>query len=137
MTSKTKKCWQHLEKEDHLRIKKSSIPRAGDGLYTTVRRKKGERITTYDGQVVVNPPADWGGAYVLQLKKHPPTFVDAKRTDSAPGRYSNNCRRGQCVNNAHMRPTLQRGVQGSIKATRPIAAGKEVYTAYGRSYWNQ
>ena len=32
-TSRTKKCWIHLGKEDNLRIKPSTIPRAGFGLF--------------------------------------------------------------------------------------------------------
>ena len=53
-------CWNHMLYYKHLRIKKSNIPNAGNGLYALdlqkndndVIFKKGEKICEYYGEVV-------------------------------------------------------------------------------------
>ena len=45
-------CWQHLVKMEGLRIKKSTIPQAGRGLFTARRAfKKNETVTKYTGDI--------------------------------------------------------------------------------------
>jgi hypothetical protein len=89
-----------LKKEKHLRIRVSDIPRAGLGLFTTVDRKAGEKLAPYTGDVVQTDDPNWGDNYALQIKKHPPTFISARRTNTGEGRYANDKRRGQ--NNAKL-----------------------------------
>src|SRR4051812_40251563 len=47
---KSRLCYQHLDKQERLRIKKSQIRGANMGLYTTVARKKNEKVADYTGQ---------------------------------------------------------------------------------------
>jgi hypothetical protein len=132
-TGKTNLCYQHLQRDYSVKIKPSGIPGAGMGLFTTVRRNRGSNIAPYTGDLIVGDD-DYGGPYVLQVKRNPPTFIDARRSNSGAGRYSNSCRRGQCVNNASLSYSTNTR-RASIKANRTILPGREVYTSYGRDYW--
>lgn len=133
-TARTSYCYQHLEKQEHLKIKKSGIPNAGLGLFTTVKRKPGDKVAPYTGKIVITHDPDYGNPYALQVKKHPPTFVDASVSTAGAGRFSNNCRNGQCRNNAALSYNANQR-KASVKAKQVIMPGKEVYTAYGRGYW--
>ena len=111
-TSKGNQCAQHLRAENGLAIAPSTIAEAGLGLFTTIARRKGERIVPYLGTPINLVSADerYGGEYVLQLTRT--QFIDAAATSSGAGRYSNTARphnvaRKQCRgNNAHF--TLNR-----------------------------
>jgi len=139
------KCAQHLRLEDGLCIAPSHLHNGGWGLFTTIARKKGERITPYTGARVVLDEAamaeyeayGYGGEYVLQLSQT--QFIDASHPTSCAGRFSNTARwwniaRKECRgNNAHF--TLNRSKKTAwITATRDIQAGEEVLTAYGSTY---
>jgi hypothetical protein len=50
-------CAQHLKSDENLQIKKSTIPKAGLGLYTTIDRKKGEKICDYTGKLITTAEA--------------------------------------------------------------------------------
>ena len=127
-------CWQHLRSVKGLRVKTSEIPDAGFGLFTTVNRVKGEDLAPYTGDVVVNPPVGWGGDYVLQLKKNPPTYIDARRTNTGEGRYANSMRGRGRRNNAQLVLDRRNGI-GRVRAVAKIASGKEITVAYGGQYW--
>jgi hypothetical protein len=138
-TNQGDKCAQHLRVDDGLAIAPSTIAEAGLGLFTTVARRKGERIVPYRGRSVHLASADerYGGVYVLQLTAT--RFIDAAAPSSGAGRYSNTARkhniaRQQCRgNNAHF--TIHRATNTAwITATRNIRAGEEVFTAYGSTY---
>jgi hypothetical protein len=145
-TAKSPLCYYHLEKEDHVKIKKSTIPGAGLGLFTTIARRPNQRITLYGKNAYVNHDPDHGGEYVVQVQKNPPTFVDARRTTDSAGRYANEARRGirggeQGANNAALGYS-QRNHEGFLKSKdngRGIPAGKELKATYGahsaRDYW--
>ena len=48
-TQRTKQCWIHLLKNRNLRIKKSTIPNAGLGLFAGKKTKKGTSLGFYTG----------------------------------------------------------------------------------------
>lgn len=133
-TRKGKYCHIHLELKEGLKIKPSTLPNAGMGLFATKQFHQGEKITPYTGDLVVSHDPSYGNAYVLQLKQNPPTFIDARKTTAGAGRYSNSCRGGQCVNNANFVYDRLRKV-ANIKAKKLIKPGQEILTAYGRGYW--
>lgn len=135
-TAKTDLCYQHLEAKYHVQIKRSHIRAAGMGLYSTVARKRGENFAPYSGVKVVTQDPDFGGDYVLQIKKNPPTFIDARATSSGAGRYSNNARQGQGTNNAKLSYNTGKG-EANLKATKNVPKGSEIFTAYGNTYWNR
>jgi hypothetical protein len=100
-TAKTSLCHSHLESEEHLMITKSQIHKAGLGLYTTIPRRKNQQVTEYSGKKVFSDDPDFGGAYVLQINDG--EYIDARKTTTAAGRFSNNARRGDGYkNNAHL-----------------------------------
>ena len=67
--------------------------------------------------------------------------LDARSTQTALGRYANNCRTinknaGQCSgNNAKLSYDDQRRDKVNLKATKNIPANREVFVRYGRKYW--
>jgi hypothetical protein len=127
-----------LDAKYHLKIKASHIKAAGMGLYTTVARKKGDNLAPYSGAKVETHDDKFGGDYVLQIRKHPPTFIDARVSTSGAGRFSNNARSNldQGRNNAKLSYNTNNH-RASIKAAQNIQKNKEIFTAYGNSYWNQ
>lgn len=127
-------CWQHLKQKKGLRIKESEIQDAGLGLFTTKERKRGEDLAPYTGDIVVSHDAQYGGDYALQIKKNPPTFIDARRSNTGEGRYANAQRERGKRNNAQLLYD-QRNRIGKVRATSKIAAGKEITVAYGARYW--
>ena len=138
-TARTQYCWTHLLKEQHLRIKPSTIPHTGMGLFTTIRRPAGRMVTPYTGRQISRPQNTYTGDYVVQLNdvpRAPPfEYIDANHTTEAAGRFSNMARRqNHMTNNSKIWPDYQHH-QAKIIATRPIPAGGEVLSSYGRSYW--
>lgn len=132
-TTKSKYCWQHLKALQGLRIMKSKLPGAGQGLYTTKPIKKGADICRYTGDRVVTYDKDYANPYALQIKEHPPTYIDSSRTDSGPGRYANDCR-SQCKNNAELVYHTERKT-AALVALRDIKPNEEIRCSYGKKYW--
>ena len=77
------KCFQHLKSEMGLVVKPSTIPGAGDGLFTTRDRKVGEKIIQYHGEIMDQQEIDERyqatepvtAPYVVEEKKN--RFIDA------------------------------------------------------------
>ena len=130
-------CYLHTQKNIGLKIAKSDIPGAGNGLYTLKELKRGDLIGEYKG-VKRQEPVESG--YDLEMKKN--THIDASSTQSCIARYINDCRR-ENIDKGHC------GKQGSncafrldnkrkrvtVRATRKIRPGDELYVSYGTSYW--
>jgi SET domain-containing protein len=132
-------CWQHTKKEKSLVVKKSSIKGAGDGLYTTKEIKKGDKVASYTGEKKTRQEYDQNiSGYGVEITKQ--MILDARSTQTGLGRYVNDCRaankrRGECKGN-NARFTVDRKSDSvSVKATKRIKAGEEVFLSYGRKYW--
>jgi hypothetical protein len=131
ITKKSNLCWQHLERNEHVKIKESTLgAKAGLGLFTTTPRVKGEDITEYTGFVLVNPPQGWKSHYALQIKKNPITVIDAKMSNTAPGRYANS---GGKLNNSQF-VYDRRNAIAHIRAVKKIPVGNEIFVPYGRGF---
>ena len=113
------------------KLKKSTIPRAGKGLFTTRSFANNEKLGDYKGQKMsvaafsaLDPPSAYG--YRFRGK-----IVDARRTQSCLARYANDARDHR--NNSEF-------VDGRRKvelvATKPIPSGGEVFADYGATYWS-
>ena len=136
-TCKSQKCWIHLKKDDKLRIMKSRIPGAGDGLFATEDFEQGDEIGVYDGHI---SRKEIKGPYVYEINDH--KFVDGKDTNSSAVRYANDCRlpnraRGYCRGNNADLDVREVGQIGILKANKPIRANQEIYTMYGQDYWDE
>ena len=78
------------------------------------------------------------GDYGLHLTKN--LVLDARSTQSAIGRYANNCRnsdkkKNNCKGRNAKFVINQSTKTVSIKATKNIPAHSEIFISYGTAYW--
>jgi len=124
--------------EKYLRIKKSTIPDVGKGLFTTIDIKKGDRILEYKGEAVTwkeveNMPEDRNGYVFYFTAKY---CLDAWNRKDSLGRYANDARgivRLPGVNNNAEFVTEKK--RCFMEAIRNIPKGGEILVAYGAEYW--
>lgn len=124
--------------EKKMVIKKSSLPGAGKGLFTTVFIPKGTRIVEYKGQIVswkeVEKMADDRNGYVFFFNNQ--YCIDAWKTKKGIAHYANDARglvRIEGVKNNAEYVTEKRRCY--IEAARDIPAGSEILVGYGGEYW--
>jgi hypothetical protein len=136
-------CWIHTRKLEHLRVKPSGVH--GKGLFAddpqAARRdvvfNRNDLVTEYKGDVYTRDEARAlpNNSYVINAGSG--FYVDAQKTDSSVGRYSNDCRRTGKRCNARFW-TSRRAVNDGrvwISAKEPIRNGQEILTSYGAGYW--
>lgn len=123
-------CWQHLRSQKGLQVKKSGIPTAGWGLFATRPFKKNELIIRYRGEKVTPTELehryDYDGYNVTA-----PYAIDG--VDAA-------CRRGAAayINSTHgtnINANVRITPSLNVRANRAIRKGDELFTNYGRDYW--
>ena len=135
-TAKGQYCWNHLRSESGLRIKQSSIPNAGLGLYAARDLPAGTRIDYTGDRVLLRTDKD-GGAYFLQLSRA--TAIDAARTNCGYGRWVNDPRGSAASANAEFVIHTPRGPYrariGCVRTLRLIKGGEEICVSYGAAYW--
>lgn len=120
----------------HLKVKRSTIPKAGKGLFTTKSLKKGTRIVEYKGKITTWKKAkeeEADNAYIFYVNRN--HVIDAKPS-RAKARYANDARGLQRIkgvtNNSEY---IEDGVKVYIEAKKDIPAGSEILVDYGREYW--
>ena len=123
--------------EKHLQIKRSLIPGAGNGLFTTIFISKGTRIVEYKGRSTTwkDVEHDYRNGYIYSIdSKH---VIDAKTYKKALGRYANDARglvsTKDLGNNSRY---VVDKFKVFIEAIKDIPAGSEIFVSYGREYWN-
>ena len=142
-------CWQHTAKVYGVRIQPSTIPEAGKGLFAIRRFERGALIAPYKGEVYKNrreleqatgtntaEARDLTAEYVIGTEND--KFINAYATNSSPARYANHKEghdRGHLANAKFWEDGSNHEVW--LRATRPIAAGSEIFVDYGRDYWNE
>lgn len=125
-----------------LYVKKSQIPKAGNGLWTDTEIKKDEIVCEYEGEKLTwkqcmkrNEEQDGFGAYYFYINDR--NCIDAQYTEWALGRYANDAlgfgRVSNLRNNA--RYEVRKG-KAYIVASRNIKAGSEILVSYGKEYWD-
>lgn len=124
--------------ERHLVVKKSTLPHAGNGLFSRRAIKKGERIVEYRGRLERWSEVghtDGYNPYLLRVNAR--LVINALTYRKAPGRYANDAlgisRKKGVVNNGEYR---LEGRRCFIYATRSIGKGDEILVSYGREFWN-
>lgn len=123
--------------EKYLRVKRSQLPRAGKGLYTTVAIPKGTRIVEYKGRRSRWKDVqdqDGRNGYIFYINRN--HVINAEPTRKALARYANDARgivrvKG-VVNNADY---VIDGLKAYIEARRKIESGEEILVDYGKDYW--
>lgn len=123
-----------------LLVKKSKLPNAGKGLFTTKAIKKGSRVIEYKGEIIkwkqyqerVDKCED--GYLFFISKDH---CIDAFPTPQYKARFANDAEgmskikgvKNNCVYDIV-------GKKCYILATRDIKAGEEIYVDYTKEYWD-
>jgi hypothetical protein len=123
--------------EKHLRVKKSTLPGAGKGLFTRVFIPKGEKIVEYKGKVTTWKEVkdeDGKNAYIFYVKRH--HVIDAWRTLRHLARYANDARGLTRIkgikNNCDY---ITEDLKAYIESKTNIPAGSEIFVDYGPDYW--
>jgi hypothetical protein len=133
-------CYPHLKQLKGLRVKKSNIPDAGYGLFTTVSREDEDKIDDYFRtnnymkiQTRDQIHQKYGknvGPYVLCNDDD--ECFDALSSQSCLARYTNAC----------VTPTTRRRCnsefnnEGELRILGEVRANDELLVDYGREYWN-
>lgn len=123
-----------------LLVKKSRLPGAGKGLFTTKDIKKGKKIIEYRGEII-----DWK-EYCKRVKEDKDGYlvyisrkkcIDAYNTPQYKARYANDAegliRSKKYKNNAEYQII---GDKVYLVATRDIKAGEEIFVSYSKDYWD-
>ena len=122
-----------------LLVKKSKLPNAGKGLFTTTPIEKGEKIIEYKGEIIEwkeyskRVEQDKDGYLFFISKKR---CIDAFSTPQHKARFANDAmglsRVKGLKNNAQYEIEKDKCF---IVSTRDIKAGEEIFVDYSRDYW--
>ena len=115
-------------------VKQSTIPNAGRGVFATRNLKRGDIVTEYVGQFVLNKPTD--REYTLQVKGG---FIDGERNPASSaslGSLINREHRNYGVLNLRKNVVFEEiGQRRAVaKVIKKIKAGQELITTYSRQY---
>ena len=113
-------------------VKTSRLPGAGLGLFAVRAFAVGDLVCEYTGTVLDSAARSLEDkSYLMRLGEG--VFVDARTHYEVHARYINDCRDKRVHNvSFDKRPSEQRAL---VVASRPIAAGDELYASYGPLYW--
>jgi len=121
----------------YLEVKKSRLPKAGQGLFTKIFIPKGSLIVEYKGKISnwENADHDEGkNLYIFYVNKD--HVIDAGNDKKMLARYANDARGSSrskgLFNNSEYAEENKRVF---IKATKDIPAGAEILVGYGTTYW--
>ena len=123
--------------EKHLEVKPSTIPGAGNGLFTRVAIEKGTRIVEYKGRITTWKEVEWDSDNKYIYTINPKHVIDAQRTLKALARYANDAKgltKVKGLNNNCV--YVNDGLRAYIECVKPIPAGAEILVAYGKDYWD-
>jgi len=124
--------------KNHLVVKRSTIPKAGKGLFTKVSIHRGKIIVEYKGKVTTwkDVNDDKGrNRYIYYINRN--IVIDAKHDKKGLARYANDSKgpnRKEGIKNNSMYAIVNNRV--FIKSIKNILAGAEILVGYGKSYWD-
>lgn len=124
--------------EKFLKVKRSSLPGTGKGLYTTVAIPKGTIITEYKGIITTWENADHDDGknlYIYYVSRN--HVINANKSKEGVAQYVNDAKG----------PTRVKGITNNteyvvkkkrvfVVAKKNIEAGAELFVSYGEDYWN-
>jgi SET domain-containing protein len=121
-------------------VKKSLLPNAGKGLFTSKAIKKGTKIIEYKGEIIdwkeyeKRVERDEDGYLFFINKKH---CIDAWNTPQHKARYANDAAGLSRVKGLKNNSVYEiEDDKCFIVATRDIAAGEEILVNYTKEYWD-
>ena len=124
--------------EKQLRVKTSTLPGTGKGLFTTKFISKGTRIVEYWGKITtwkeVEHEEGSNGYIFFVTKKH---VIDAHYYKKSIARYANDARGLKKIKGIRNNAEYEiENMRVFIDAKHDIQAGEEIFVDYGREYWN-
>lgn len=124
--------------EKQLKVKRSTLPGAGKGLFTTKFIPKGTLIVEYKGKISSWKEADHqngGNGYIYYVKRY--HVIDALKRPKALARYANDAqgitRIKGITNNSDY---VEDGLKVYIESKKDIPANSEIFVGYGKDYWD-
>ena len=123
--------------EKSIRVKKSTIPGSGKGLFAKEFIPAGTFIVQYKGKITTWKEVDdndGNNGYIYYVRRH--HVIDASRRRSALARYANDARglkRVKGITNNAVYDEV--GLKVYIKAKKDIYPGQEILVEYGKEYW--
>ena len=124
--------------EKHLKVRRSTLPGAGKGLFTTKFIPKDTRIVEYKGKISSWKDADHqngGNGYIYYVKRY--HVIDALPRPKALARYANDAQGMIKVkgirNNSDY---VEYGLKVYIESKKDIPANAEIFVGYGKEYWD-
>jgi SET domain-containing protein len=128
-----------IPEEDYLYIQPSQITNAGNGLFTSIDIEKGEIISKFIGEIISNKEA-WR-RYDLKEDDYFMTLpsgetLDCKRTDCF-AKLANDAEGIPSKFNNNSKIIIDNEENVVLVAIRDIKAGEEIFTGYGRRYWQR
>lgn len=123
--------------EKHLKVKTSTIPGAGKGLFTSKSIPKGTRIVEYKGKASTWKDVDHNdgnNGYIYYVSRN--LVLDAQHDKTALARYANDARGiGRVKGISNNSQYVTEGKRVFIEAAKDIAANSEILVPYGPEYW--
>lgn len=123
-----------------LLVKKSKLPKAGKGLFTTKPIKAGAKVIEYKGEIIkwnqykerVNNNQD---GYLFYISKE--VCIDAFPTPQYKARFANDAEGLRRIPGLKNNATYEI-LDGKcfIVASRDIKAGEEIFVDYTKEYWD-
>ncbi len=123
--------------EKYLEVKRSTIPGAGNGLFTTIDIAKGTWIAEYKGRITTWKEVAHESTNMYLYTVNNKHVIDARRTLKSLARYANDARgftRTKGVTNNCI--YVNDGTRVFVESTKKIPAGSEILVAYGKEYWD-
>jgi len=124
--------------EKNLLVKKSTIPGAGKGLFTTKFIPKRTRIAEYRGKISSWKDVDHAkglNAYIYYVNRN--HVIDASKNKENLARYVNDAK--GCENGIKLMNNCVYVVENNrvfLEAKKDIPANSELLVSYGKEYWN-
>lgn len=146
-TCRGDKCWQHAIIEDGLRVKQSTLPNVGMGLFAMRDFSSGSIICEYIGEYIDTKELErrYGndvGQYAIVVandSRENPIYIDARETNKGYGRFINHVSMSEA--NAEFVSYPKRSGEKydrvMVEAVRTIKAGEEIFVDYGNEYWGR
>ena len=136
-----KYCFQHTKSKRGVAVRTSAIPNGGQGLFAAKDIPAKAKIVDYGGTVMTAARYNRNrSGYGIALGQG--MVLDGKSTQSGLGRYANSCtpadkRAGNCHGNNARLSVNAANSSASVKSTKRIKKGQEIFVAYGKQYWRQ
>jgi len=124
--------------DQDLKIKISTLPNSGKGLFTKIFIPKGTLITEHVGKISTWNEAnhdDGKNPYIYYVSRN--HVIDAKDQDNSVAHFVNDAKGYKKIagitNNAKY---IVKGKRVFLEAIKDMHPGEEIFAGYGKEYWD-